>query len=114
MISQWPVALARNTTVSELGAGLEGTTAPFEEIRLAVMFFLSQDEHCERHEYSGGNSDQGPQSDNPLAVQWARDRMTYIEVIRCRTAAAGDFRPHAILRGLFSFATVPAPCATHL
>jgi len=52
----------------ELDAGLEGTTARFEEIRLAVVFFLSQDEHCERHEHSGGNSDQGPHSDNPLAV----------------------------------------------
>src|SRR5262245_18509205 len=46
--------------------GLEGTTAPLEEIRLAVVFFLSRDEYRAGHEHSGGNSDQGPHSDNPL------------------------------------------------
>src|SRR5215467_13839468 len=57
--------------------GLEGTTAPLEEIRLAVVFFLSRDEYRARHEHSGGNSDQGPHSDNPLG-RWTQPSGTVL------------------------------------
>jgi hypothetical protein len=62
---------------AELDAGLEGTTAPLEEIRRAVMFFLSPDEYGACHEHSGGNSDQGPHSDNPLRT-WTQPSRTVL------------------------------------
>jgi hypothetical protein len=47
--------------------GLERACSPLEEIRLAVVFLLSRDEHCARGQDNGGNSNQGPHSDNPYA-----------------------------------------------
>jgi len=36
---------------------LEGTTAPLEEIRFAVVFFLSSDQYGARKEHGGANPD---------------------------------------------------------
>jgi len=36
---------------------LEGTTAPLEKIRFAVVFFLSSDQYGARKEHGGANPD---------------------------------------------------------
>jgi hypothetical protein len=40
--------------------GLEWASSSLEKIRLPVLLFFSQDEHCDHHQNGGGNSNQGP------------------------------------------------------